>query len=364
MDFIFIKSSKKGKEDFGSIYARVRTGKANLKVVTGFTIKQLEWEKYRSLQYSSSALMSSIGIKYGQFAQVLARIKTAFEADGFNPKEAKSIIESVKHDVLNGMMQIVEVKPKGRMLFEDYLTSYIEDMELGRRTKKGRTVKVSPAYIKGLRIILGQIRNYQKEMHRKLGLDDMTMETRNSLVGYWKERGLMPNAINSYMTDVRTVAKAAYEDKLTKCDDFCHSDFVPKKEDVDNIYLTPEQIQEMLEEKRRAGTGKELGRTLYKEYSVEKFLQVVEEIRIEVWNLWIPYWQQHCCLYAAPECFDEDGPPPKIYNDLTKEFLVDQEQNIWEKKPEWESEQRMIITAGACHILAEGLKNKEEQDNG
>ena len=144
-------------------------------------------------------------------------------------------------------MQIVEVKPKGKMLFEDYLTSYIEDMELGRRTKKGRTVKVSPSYIKCLRIILGQIRNYQKETHRKLGLDDMTMETRNSLVGYWKERGLMPNAINSYMTDVRTVARAAYEDKFTKCDDFRHSDFVPKKEDVDNIYLTPEQIQEMLD---------------------------------------------------------------------------------------------------------------------
>lgn len=185
--------------------------------------------KYRSLQYTSSALMSSIGIKYGQFAQVLARIKAAFEADGFNPKEAKNIIESVKHDVLNGMMQIVEVKPKGRMLFDDFLTSYIEDMETGRRTKKGRTVKVSPAYIKGLRIIQKQIRNYQKETHRKLGLDDMTMETRNSLVGYWKERGLMPNAINSYMTDVRTVAKAAYEDKLTKCDDFRHSDFVPKR---------------------------------------------------------------------------------------------------------------------------------------
>ena len=184
MDFIFIKSSKTGKEDYGSIYARVRSGKANMKVVTGFTIKQLEWEKYRSLQYTSSALMSSIGIKYGQFAQVLARIKAAFEADSFNPKEAKNIIESVKHDVLNGMMQIVEVKPKGRMLFEDFLASYIEDMETGRRTKKGSTVKVSPAYIKGLRIIQKQIRNYQKETRRKLGLDDMTMETRNSLVGY------------------------------------------------------------------------------------------------------------------------------------------------------------------------------------
>lgn len=60
------------------------------------------------------------------------------------------------------MMQIVEVKPKGKMLFEDFLTSYIEDMETGRRTKKGRTVKVSPAYIKGLRIIQRQIHNYQR----------------------------------------------------------------------------------------------------------------------------------------------------------------------------------------------------------
>lgn len=122
------------------------------------------------------------------------------------------------------------------------------------------------------------------------------------------------------------------------------------------------QIQTTLNEKRNAGAGKELGRTLYKEYSLEKFLQAVEEIRIAIWNLWIPYWQEHCYLYAAPECFEENGPPPKIYNDLTKEFLVDQEQNIWEKKPEWESEQRMIITAGACHILAEGLRNKEEAD--
>lgn len=137
--------------------------------------------------------------------------------------------------------------PRARCCSRIFLPLIYEDLETGRRTKKGRTVKVTPAYIKGLRIIQTQIRNYQKEMHRKIGLDDMTMETRNSLVGYWKGRGLMPNAINSYMTDVRTVAKAAYEDKLTKCDDFRHSDFVPKKEEVDNIYLTPEQIQEMLE---------------------------------------------------------------------------------------------------------------------
>lgn len=34
------------------------------------------------------------------------------------------------------------------------------------------------------------------------------------------------------------------------------------------------QIQTTLDEKRNAGTGKELGRALYKEYSLEKFLQI------------------------------------------------------------------------------------------
>ncbi len=58
----------------------------------------------------------------------------------------------------------------------------------------------------------------------------------------------MPNAINSYMTDVRTVAKAAYEDKRPNA----MTSVIPtscrkKKEEVDNIYLTPEQIQEMLD---------------------------------------------------------------------------------------------------------------------
>lgn len=40
MDFIFVKLTKAGKEDFGSVYARVRKGRTNIKVVTGFTIRQ------------------------------------------------------------------------------------------------------------------------------------------------------------------------------------------------------------------------------------------------------------------------------------------------------------------------------------
>ena len=123
-----------------------------------------------------------------------------------------------------------------------------------------------------------------------------------------------------------------------------------------------DEIQKPIQNKGQSGMGKAFGAALLKQYDVDKFLELVENIRIEIWNMWIPYWQEHCCLYVTPECWETDGPTPKVYNELTDEFLVDEKQNIWEKHPEWKTEQRTIITSGACHILAGALREKEKKD--
>ena len=68
MDFIFVKSTKANMAEYGSVYARVRVKGQNKKYAIDFTMKETEWLKYRSLQFVSSHLISSIGIKYGQFA--------------------------------------------------------------------------------------------------------------------------------------------------------------------------------------------------------------------------------------------------------------------------------------------------------
>jgi hypothetical protein len=117
------------------------------------------------------------------------------------------------------------------------------------------------------------------------------------------------------------------------------------------------QIQQAVDEQEES-----VSNAIFKEYDVEKFLRIAQALHTTVWNLWIPYWQTHCCLYAVPECFEEPYPQPRIYNDLTKEFLIDEENCIWEKHPEWESEKRTIITAGACHVLVEAMKEKESKD--
>lgn len=121
-------------------------------------------------------------------------------------------------------------------------------------------------------------------------------------------------------------------------------------------------IQSFIKDRQAAGVNRELGRALTKEYSVDKFLQIAESLHTQIWNLWIPYWQEYCCLYVLPENWEEPYPPPRIYNELTDEFLVDEGRNIWERHPEWKSEQRTIITAGACRILAGAVKKGETGD--
>jgi len=133
------------------------------------------------------------------------------------------------------------------ILFEDYLAAYIDDLADGRRTKRGCASCVSPSYIRALRTVLTQIRRYQSAVSRKLSLDDITMQTRNSLMAFWRGNGLMPNAMNSYMANIRTVAQSAYEEKLTARDEFSRRDFVPRKEAVESVYLTSDQIRDMLE---------------------------------------------------------------------------------------------------------------------
>ena len=111
-----------------------------------------------------------------------------------------------------------------------------------------------------------------------------------------------------------------------------------------------EEINKAIErETEPSGIMKRISQALYKEYDVEKFEDCVEEMRILLWNLWIPYWQNYCCLYVTAENWEEPFPPPKFYNELTGEFQ--NEDGTWSKHPEWEREQHTIISAKVCRLL-------------
>ena len=234
-------------EEFGSVYARIRANGQNKKYAIGFTIKAKEWERYRSLQYTASALMTSIGIKYGQFASILAQIKMNLE-ESFDPNTAQSIIRSIKATVVNGEgFNIIESNTKNKILLADFMAKLIEDYKSGKRLKAEQSSKVSPGYIKGMNNVRNDIVNFETSHRRKIFLDSVTMDFQRDFVKWYIDRGILPNTINTRMARLRVVMRIAYEEKKTKCYDFRCSEFVPKQVEVDEIFLTPEQIQQLLD---------------------------------------------------------------------------------------------------------------------
>lgn len=152
---------------------------------------------------------------------------------------------------------------------------------------------------------------------------------------------------------IKTLAEKILLDRSVK-------ELVVRMDDEGNKLI--EQInQTIADEARPGGIMKRISQALYKEYDVEKFETIVEEMRIRLWNLWIPYWQKHCCLYVTAENWEEPYPPPKIYNELTKEFQNG--DGTWSKHPEWEAEQHTIISAGVCSLLA-GKKERIGEQHG
>lgn len=247
MDYLFIKSTKEGMSNYGSIYARVRTKQYNRKYALGFTISKQEWISYRTLKYSSKHLMASIGIPYGQFALILAQIKLALE-DCFVPEKVPGVITSIKSHVVNGKLAN-HPKTKNRCCpptFSEYITQYISECELGVRFKKGGSQKISPGYIRSLTTLLHTLQSYERDRGLSVTLKEVNMNFQRDFVQWNKARGIRPNTINNRMATIKTLMNKAYEEKLTHNCSFRHSEFVPRGEAVDHIYLSPEHINELL----------------------------------------------------------------------------------------------------------------------
>lgn len=246
MDYVFVKSQKKGHEEYGSLRARVRYEGKVYKMSLGIKIKEHEWLKYKSLKYTSSALMTSLGIRYGQFANMLMQIKHSLE-ESFIPDQAPSVIHSIIYSNINktSVEALAANKPKD-ILLRDYLTTYIDDLKTGVRTKQRHSIRVSDGYINNVEDLLKKIKGFEVANKKRLRLDDVTMLFQRLFIKYLRDLGLKPNTIATRLSAIRTIMQVAYLEKKTTNLDHQNPQFVPCREEVDEIFLNPDQIDQMM----------------------------------------------------------------------------------------------------------------------
>ena len=245
MDFIFVKSTRKGYEDFGNIYARVRKSNKVYKVRLGITVKEVEWLKYKTMRYNSSAIITSLGIRYGQLANIFMQIKHALE-ESFDPTTAEAICHGIIYSTLNDVtIEMQEKSQQKGVLLRDHMKEVIEEFTDGSRSKRRRAVPVSKGYIGNLRVCLNSLKLFESKTRKRYVLEDIDMKFQNRFIKYLRDGGRKQNTIKGYLSSIRSAMQIAYNEKKTTCVDFMNSEFVPSGELVDMVYLKPDQIEQM-----------------------------------------------------------------------------------------------------------------------
>ena len=131
--------------------------------------------------------------------------------------------------------------------FVAFVEQYILECESGKRLKHDSVTpqRISASYIKNLKGFRNQILEYQKKKHIVLGFDDITMDFYKSFQNFFISKNYSPNTIARHMRDLKTIMRAALDLKKTDNREFLNRDFVAKGEDVDNVWLTDDQVQQM-----------------------------------------------------------------------------------------------------------------------
>lgn len=138
------------------------------------------------------------------------------------------LIKSIKAEALTKSSQFVpeeENAEKKGVLLDDYMQKYIDDLKSGSRLKIRTSHKVSNGYISRMEKVLSSLKVYETVMCSRIELDNVNMEFQRGYVSYMNTSGIKANTITSRMSCIRTVAKAAFIEKVTKCDGFMNPEF-------------------------------------------------------------------------------------------------------------------------------------------
>lgn len=144
-------------------------------------------------------------------------------------------------------MHSTETSPIEGHSIIDYINHCIADYLSGARLCPKTSRKVSRSTIARLTNLRYAIFRYAIQTTDTPTLENIDKNFLQSFILWNKERGLLPNSINNLTATLHKVMRLAYEEGETRNMCYRMSDFVTRKQEVDHIYLSPEQIQSMHE---------------------------------------------------------------------------------------------------------------------
>lgn len=244
----------------------VRYKYKELKVDTGDKIKPLYWDSNnqrptldRKLLRNASPILFK-ELKY--ISHHLDEIEYFINDIILDLKKEKQIsLDAIKDALSEFLGRKKEEEPTPPVIITDFYDNLIERMEQGTfLTDKGTVY--TPGTIKAHRTHKNQIDAF-KEVWGELTFDSVTHQFYTSFISFCNSKKYKYNTIGRVIKSLKFVMRVAYKEGVHTNEIFKDEDFRAFSEDVDNIYLTLEELQTLYKLDLSKDKVKERARDLF-----------------------------------------------------------------------------------------------------
>jgi len=235
------------------VYLVYRYGSTRFKYSTGQTIEPYQWDATRQRAYTDPKTIrnkrdretnETINAHLERHRSALMKVVNAMQLGGvlLDNETIKQYLDNElgreRADVRNKEKSATAVKP---ITFLGYLDQFVSDAETGQRLNS-KSQRYAPITIKGFTKLKRTLERYGRETGRGINYDQFTIEYYHHLKSWLTGRGLTLNYVGALLKDFKLLLKQSYQEGLHQNTVFQHSDFKRLVEEVDNVYLSEEEL--------------------------------------------------------------------------------------------------------------------------
>lgn len=246
-----------GEEGRVILSLRLRSSQLNNAIALDITTDKENWEqinsslKYYMKAYRRGADFEVDGRLKSKLWNILRAMDSLNKAGKLTLESARAAVKEIlRTDAVKEAEKLVEEhkdEPSKPMTVAEWIEEFIRQCETGERLKQGSVSEIKKGTVKGWKTVLHNLQAFEKDKHRVLGFDDITIDFLDEWRTYLARKQYSPNTVARHIKALKRFMRAAKDMKLTTCMDFESSYFTYTWVDVDNVYLTEDKLQELYE---------------------------------------------------------------------------------------------------------------------
>ncbi len=217
---------------------------ARFKASTGLTIEPYQWDTVNQRAYNNQKSRASrepfetINAHLDRWRSATRKVLNALQLAQipFNNETIKQHLDTELGRVKK--VRVVEAKTES---FADYIERFVKEAEVGKRLNS-KSIRYARYTLAGYMKLKRVLERYQAETGKGIDYKDFSLDYYHAFKLWLTGRGLTLNYVGTLLKDLKVMLKQAHSDGMHSNNVYQHRDFKKLVEDVDNVYLTDDEL--------------------------------------------------------------------------------------------------------------------------